>query len=51
VSSARGKRLVVLVTDAGAVRTSLARDRRGDRRTLLADRLRGNVARVVDVVP
>jgi exodeoxyribonuclease V alpha subunit len=35
----RGKRLVVLVTDKGAVKVALSRDRRGDRRTRLAERL------------
>lgn len=35
----RGKRLVVLVTDPNALRVSLGRDRKGDRRTALAARL------------
>ncbi len=35
----RGKRLVVLVTDRAAVKVALSRDRRGDRRTRLAERL------------
>ncbi len=35
----RGKRLVVLVTDLAAVKVSLGRDRRGDRRTRLASLL------------